>query len=229
MSLLSDFKDLRKAEQECINNPLHSKDFACNKYCEGPGVPGYFMPGACQILFVMEHPDEEEVGRTGKQRFPFTGPAGRRFNSALKIAGMDGDERIGYTTLVKCRIKNRRSVARVYNECIDIFFNEEVAYARPTLIVCIGEQVARYLCPEAFEGVIGDYSGLYGKTFLSLDRTYLFLPDLYNGSGSTRKLKDKDSIEFSMEFVDCLQVAKEYLVDKNTHREAAGFKPEDFK
>lgn len=229
MSLLSDFKNLRIMEQDCLDNPLHSKDFVCKKYCEGPGVPGYFMPGSCQVLFVMEHPDEEEVKRTGKQRLPFTGKAGRLFNEALKTAGMAGDDRLGYTTLVKCRIKNRRSVAKVYSECVDIFFNEEVAYARPILIACIGEQVARHVCPEAFEGLTAGYRFLWGKTFLSLDRTYLFLPDLYNGLGSTQKLKDADSIEFSMEFVDCLKVAKQYLVDKNTHREAAGFKPEDFK
>jgi uracil-DNA glycosylase family 4 len=245
MSLLDDFKGLRVMESQCFDNPLLGETFVCritkpvkkggpprtDFNCQGPGVPCYFLPGTSQVVFVMEQPDVEEISRSDGQRRPFTGKAGRLFGQALKEAGLYGEERLGFTTLIKCKLRTRRSFQKVYDECTGVFFNEEMTYLRPLVVICLGENVARQVCPEAFAGLTEgiSYSYLHGKTFTSIDRTFYFMADINDYVPDGKSSETKNKTEFKYEFIPQLARVKDFLVSKDQFIKAAGFKPEDLR
>jgi uracil-DNA glycosylase family 4 len=258
VDLMKVYKVLRSDEQECFNNPLHAADFPCRTTkpkkkgepdrtdfaCQGPGVPGYFVPGQCQILFVALAPTKKEVESTARVRAPFIDVYGQAFNEILKLSEMSGDSRVGLTTLVKCALNHKRTVKAVMSSCSSLF-EDELALVRPSIIVPLGDAVAKLLVPEVFfpytqvfskddeklsltdpkvAGVSYEHE-LDGTFYTAIDRTYFFMRDPVDlfGKGGTIKEAELAYVKYGLpgklaELRAMLVPDDEWLVNRHRDR-----------
>lgn len=202
-SLKDMYRTARADVEACYDNPLHtvppagsrkkSVEWPCHKACDGPGVPGYFDVERCQLVFVSLTPSLADVENTARIRLPFSDATGQLFNALLEGTPLYGDRRVGFTTLVKCHLKNKRTLNKVIGCCSNML-EDELRIVRPATIVCMGEIVAKALCPELFfDGTTG-FASRDGTFYTALDRTYYFMRDpfdkdsgYYNDKGVIRE------------------------------------------
>lgn len=231
------YKTLRQDIELCNGNPLHDKDWPCHKAdakepaVVGPGVPGYFVPDSCQLLFVALAPSKMEVSSKARVRAPFIDVYGKAFDEMLKIGGLYGDSRVGMTTVIKCALNNKRNLKAVCESCSNLL-EDEIALARPAVIVCLGEQVAKLLTPELFQpythvmssadksasqAVVEKDVGTYfmledGAFYTAVDRTFFFLPDPLDLFDASLKPKDSKDAVLRMAIPGYFEELKSVLV-----------------
>ncbi len=122
-------------------NKLKDKLLTCSKcaICKQKQV---FSCGNCnaKVMFIGEAPGRDEV----KELKPFVGAAGKNLTSYLEEVGIDRENDLYITNVVKCRPtpldnpnKNKKPDNEEINSCIH-FLIEEIDIVKPELIVLCG-------------------------------------------------------------------------------------------
>lgn len=139
-------------------------------------VPGYFHPNRVDVLVVVYQP--EEIDHTRTKVNILTGPKGDVIRAAMIREHMKGDPRVGYTSLVKCKLANGRVKRRVCKECMKRFYDYEIAFLKPKVIVLTGEDVIKAVLPELLSAdKYNNIWSLEGRPFLHFDQWYVFMRD----------------------------------------------------
>jgi len=157
--------------RSCTACPLISQ-------CAGP-VPAE-GPSNATLMFVGESPGEGE-DRTGR---PFQGPAGQFLNQLLSGIGVDRSA-VVVSNLVKCR-----PVDNDFGECIKtgasticppLWLDKEISLVRPSIIVALGAQAARYLLSDPSFSMEKDH-GHPQKAFIN-GFSYIVFPIFHPAAG----------------------------------------------
>src|SRR5688572_11502193 len=130
---------LREAARACRACPLW-RNGTQTVFGEGPGDARFFLVG--------DRPDFEE-DRAGE---PFVGAAGRLLIQALDAAGIPREE-VYVTHLVKHLKPDKPPNPRETRACLP-WLEEEIALARPDVLVCLGATAARALLNRASPTVV---------------------------------------------------------------------------
>lgn len=226
--IIERYKVERQYVEQCRDNPLHGADFPCVKAkLIGPGIPGFYHPERCQILFVGDFPTKAEVDSTDKFRSPFVDPKSKAkaMTKALQDSGLYGDDRVGFTNLVKCSMPTRRSWKKCAEQCLLLHLTAELEVVRPLLVVLLGEPVAAAVTPAVID-TYGYYT-MNGETFTVDDTQYMYLEDpseFLTGSGQSRK-----ATEYKYLFIEKLKSIKEDFMMDHDEYFAFTYAEEDLK
>lgn len=90
-------------------------------------------PRDARMMFVAEAPSWEEISRGSV----LVGPAGRVFNLALKLAGVER-KTVYITNVVKC-MTGRTPTRHEIEECTSRWLWREIEEVKPTTIVAMGQ------------------------------------------------------------------------------------------
>jgi uracil-DNA glycosylase family 4 len=214
MTIIDDYKTYRSYVEDCRDNPLHGEEFQCIKTgLTGPGIPAFCHPERCQLLFVGDFPSKDEIAQTSKFRSPFIDRRGKLLTEALREAGLYGDDRMGFTNLVKCMMPTRRSFKKCCETC-HWSMQMELDIIRPLVVVLLGESVAKFAYPEIVEQM-GGWHTIIGEEFDYFDTHLLFLPDpidFKTGSG-----QDKDTVTYRFHLVVPLIKIKQRLMSHDDY------------
>jgi DNA polymerase len=128
---------IQDALMQCQNCSLH---LGRTKTVPGIGT------GENGLLICGEGPGAEE----DKQGIPFVGPAGQLLDRILSKAGIPR-EKTFITNIVKCRPPgNRTPNPEEVNGCMEYLITE-IAYIRPSVILCLGAVAANALIHSDFK------------------------------------------------------------------------------
>jgi uracil-DNA glycosylase len=210
MSTIDDYKNYRNLVESCCGNPLHGKNFACvEANLVGPGIPAFCHPERCQLLFVGDFPTKSEIDQQTKFRSPFVDQRGKLLTVALVDSGLYGDDRMGFTNLVKCHMPTRRSWKKCSKTCSS-FMQIELDIIRPLTVVLLGEAVGKIAYPEVVDAA-GGWSHLLAEEIDYFDTHLLFLADPIEFK-PTKRGEERDRVSYRYQFVEPLIKVKSRLM-----------------
>jgi uracil-DNA glycosylase len=168
---LEEYKDYRlrvKACHDCGEDVIHKGHVK--------SVPGYYHPDRCDVLVVTYLPDEIDYTRT--QVKLLTGEQGKVIGYAMEREKIAGHRRVGFTSLIKCKLTNGRVKRRVCKACMAKFYDHEISSLKPKVIVLAGIDVIKVVLPEVLAA--SPHNNMYsleGRPFLYFDQWYMFMRD----------------------------------------------------
>lgn len=156
-------------------------------------VPAYFHPTKCEVLVVSFTPEEADHRR--QQATLFTGEEGKALADVMNRAGLSGDSRIGFTSLIKCRLTRGNVKKRVCKACTAQHFAWELEFVKPKVLVLLGEDVIKFLTPD-YLSLNGGLIAIEATSYCLFDQWYVFAPSLAsllnsNGKNAAYKLDAK--------------------------------------
>lgn len=103
-------------------------------------VFGVGNPNA-DLMFVGEGPGEQE----DLQALPFVGPAGKLLDEMLSIIDVSRKTNCYIANIVKCRPPGNRDPIEEEQDACFPFLQQQIAFVKPKVIVCLGRIAARRL------------------------------------------------------------------------------------
>lgn len=103
-------------------------------------VFGVGNPNA-DLMFVGEGPGEQE----DLQALPFVGPAGKLLDEMLSIIDVSRKTNCYIANIVKCRPPGNRDPQEEEQDACFPFLQQQIAFVKPKVIVCLGRIAARRL------------------------------------------------------------------------------------
>ena len=100
---------------------------------------------SAEIMFIGEGPGEQE----DIQGVPFVGPAGKLFDSMLKMIDLDRSK-VYIANIVKCRPPRNRDPLNIEQAACSGWLQRQIALLDPKIIICLGRISAQALIKEDF-------------------------------------------------------------------------------
>ncbi len=100
-----------------------------------------------EILLIGEGPGEQE-DLSGR---PFVGRGGKLLDDMLSLVGLDRNENVYITNIVKCRPPHNRDPENGEQDACTPWLDEQLALLRPRIIVCMGRIAANRLIHSGYK------------------------------------------------------------------------------
>lgn len=138
-------------------------------------APAFFHPENCEVLIIGFAP--EEIDHTRKQVSVFTGETGKVIKAILQKIGLSGDTRLGYSTVIKCKLNEGNAKIRCGRTCSAEHLAWEINFIQPKVIFLMGMDTIRVLMPTLKKVGYDKEFKLDGESFLLIDQWYVFSRD----------------------------------------------------